>query len=147
MENLYQIVYDDLSQTSSTNPILITPPYNQNDDIKQKTKDAFKSLRRAIKVENRILSLVNAFYLGQLIEATESSVERTICRNLVTEHYRKIAIKTYYIYEVLGVLQIQRSKFITTSIILRLKKLDYKKLINDAVEFSQELPILEEENC
>src|SRR5277367_2221244 len=147
MENLYQIVYDDLSQTSSTNPILITPPYNQNDDIKQKTKDAFKSLRRAIKVENKILSLVNTFYLGQLMEVTESSVERTICRNLVSEHYHKIAIKTYYIYEVLGVLQIQRSKFITISIILRLKKLDYKKLINDAVEFSQELPILEEENC
>src|SRR5271154_2604001 len=127
MENLYQIVYDDLSQTSPTNPILITPPYNQNDDIKQKTKNAFKSLRHAIKVENRILSLVNAFYLGQLMEVTEISVERIICRNLISEHYRKIAIKTYYIYEVLRILQIQHFKFIMTSIILKLKKSDYKK--------------------
>ena len=119
---------------------IILPPYDQYSEFKQKIDTTFKAMRRAIKIGNRILALVNAFYLGQCMELiAETQIERLLYRTKIPEHYRRIATKTYYIFETLGVSQIQRTKFTTIAMIQKLNKSIYRKLVNKATKLSQEL--------
>src|SRR5579864_9844041 len=135
---IYQIIRQDLEEEGRVN--LILPPYDQNVRFEQKIDSTFKAMRRAIRIGNRILALVNAFYLGQCIEMlAETPIERTLYRTKIPEHYRRIATKTYYIFEILGVQQIQRTKFTTIAMIQKLNKSNYQKLVNEAAELSQEL--------
>ena len=70
------------------------PPYHEEDDVQQKLNSTFKAMRRAIKLGNRILALVNAFYLGQCIEMIiDNPIDRLVCKNKIPEHYRRIASK------------------------------------------------------
>lgn len=44
------------------------PPYQTDAPLTQKVQFAYQTLLRSTRMRNRILSLVNAFYLGQLID-------------------------------------------------------------------------------
>ena len=118
------------------------PPYHEEDDVQQKLNSTFKAMRRAIKLGNRILALVNAFYLGQCIEMViDTPIDRLLCKNKIPEHYRRIATKTYLIFEALGLQQILRTKVTTVAMIQKLNKSNLRRLVNASVELSQELQI------
>ena len=59
---VYQIIRQDLEEDGMVNIIL--PPYDQYSEFEQKIDTTFKAMRRAIRIGNRILTLVNTFYLG-----------------------------------------------------------------------------------
>ena len=118
------------------------PPYHEEDDVQQKLNSTFKAMRRAIKLSNQILALVNAFYLGQCIEMViDTSIDRLLCKNKISEHYRRIATKTYLIFEALELQQILRTKVTTIAMIQKLNKSNLRRLVNDSAELSQELQI------
>ena len=137
---IYQIIRQDLEEQGPVEIML--PPYHEEDDVQQKLNSTFKAMRRAIKLGNRILTLVNAFYLGQCIEMViDTPIDRLLYKNKIPEYYRRIAIKTYFIFEVLGLQQILRTKVMTVAIIQKLNKSNLRRLVNDFAELSQELQI------
>ncbi|CAG8826589.1 31544_t:CDS:1, partial [Gigaspora margarita] len=86
------------------------------------------SLSRARRLKNQIDTLVYAFYLGQLLE-TITKPERTTCNKLLTRYFILVSIRTYYIFENLGIEQIYRSSTINLRMISKLKSREFQNLV------------------
>src|SRR3954454_7358876 len=94
---------EDLEQNSSLE-IPLRAPFNDDMTLQQKVQSTYRALLRACRIRDRVLILVNAYYLGQLLE-TESTnpSERMMLRNMVTIYYRLGITRIYYLFEFLGV--------------------------------------------
>ena len=72
--------------------------------------------------------------MGNLIENNmDSTLERSMCIKTLSSHYRSVVVRTYYLFEVLGVEQIMRTKYITPTVIAKLKITDYRKLLQEVI--------------
>src|SRR3954469_2921252 len=78
---------EDLEQNSSLE-IPLRAPFNNDMTLQQKVQSTYRALLRACRIRDHVLILVNAYYLGQLLE-TESTnpSERMMLRNMVTIYY------------------------------------------------------------
>ena len=57
----------------------------------------------ALTNNNRIGALVNAYYLGCLLEERASTpLERTTCRRILTKHYVLACTRVYNLYNIVG---------------------------------------------
>src|SRR5688572_32297332 len=59
---------NDLTRRISNNLIPTIPSYTNNMKLKKKIEITYRMLRRASILRDRILMMINAFYLGQLLE-------------------------------------------------------------------------------
>ena len=74
----YQEVLSDLLQIYPEETVEYPAPYDDNMTFERKFIVTQKSLERARRLKNRILQLVNAFYLGKLLEhEANSSTQRS----------------------------------------------------------------------
>jgi hypothetical protein len=91
-------------------------------------------LRRASTLRDRVLMMVNAFYLGQLLEKGMSTpAQHTYFKNKLTKYYYTTSVRTYFLFEFLGVKQIQQTRYLSLSEIFSLKKKDYLSLLDEAM--------------
>ena len=82
-----------------------------------------------VKAKNFIINICLFQFLGQLIEKRETT--RRVIKQIISEHYYIIAIRTYYIFEVNPV-QIYATKEMTINMIRKLKQKEFTQL---TVEF------------
>ena len=130
----YNTILQDLQLEEPQAPVVTPPLYNMNSTPLEKVKTLDRQLRRAKRLHNRKEMLSIAWYLGQVIEAqTESPAQRTLCLNALTKHYRIVTVKTYYLFEFIGIEQIERTKDTTLTMIRRLKQKEYNQLRNEAI--------------
>ncbi|CAG8703533.1 6613_t:CDS:1 [Funneliformis caledonium] len=110
--------------------------------LQQKVQSIYQALLRACKIRDRVLILVNAYYLGQLLE-TESTnpSERIMLQNMMTIYYRLGVTRIYYLFEFLEVEQIQHTQIINFATIRQLKACEFRALIN----YTHQLSIRNEE--
>ena len=135
MTTLYQLVKEDLMIVEDLNDFDIPPPYLTTDSTQQKVKITYRALLRAARLKNRMLTLANAFYLGQVIETeTSSPAERTQYRNMMTIYYYQAFKRTYYLFETLGIDQIGRTKKLTLRMVFNLKAQEFRNLVDEAYE-------------
>ena len=78
-----------------------------------------------IKAKNFIINICLFQFLGQLIEKRETS--RRVIKQIISEHYYIIAIRTYYIFEVNPV-QIYATKEMIINMIRKLKQKEFTQL-------------------
>ena len=64
-------IQTELLEIFSTNSGPLIPPYEEEQENKQKLKLAYQSLRRSIKRKDRLTALVNAYFLGKILNETE----------------------------------------------------------------------------
>jgi hypothetical protein len=84
MNNLDKI-RRDLQRNVPANTLTFQPLYNANDTTPNKARALYHQLRRAKSTNNRLGLLVNAYYLGELLELhTTTPAERTMCVRKVT---------------------------------------------------------------
>jgi hypothetical protein len=132
--NFYNAILQDLQLEEPQTPIVTPPLYNINSTPLEKVKTLDRQLRRAKRLHNQKEMLSIAWYLGQVIETqTDSPAQRTLCLNALTEHYKTVAVKTYYLFEFIGIEQIERTKNTTLTMIRRLKQKEYNQLRNEAM--------------
>ena len=90
---------DDLQTVFPSEIEITSPPYAQDMDLDEKFQSTYRSLRRAIRLKSRTLSLINAYYLGELLADIISTKEHSRYKQKLTLHYATIAEYTYNIFE------------------------------------------------
>ena len=118
-------------------------PYQTDASLTQKVQTTYQTLLRSTHMRNRILSLVNAFYLGQLIDdVTISPAQRTLQMATITKHYYRIAIRVYHLFENIGIQRIFDTRCLTLTMIRRLKTSEYQALVLETFDISAGAEIL-----
>jgi len=104
MSNCFQIILKDLFNTTSENSMEFPIPYNKDDIFSNKFYSARRALKRSKRANNHILQLVNAYYLGKLLECdAENNLQRELYARQLSQHYYIISFRTYGLFEFLGV--------------------------------------------
>ena len=85
MEQLY---IENLNETSPEEITPSIPPFSTEMDIQKKVQMAYRMLLRATRMKDRTLALINAFYLGKLLETeTSSPAQRSLLKGQITKYY------------------------------------------------------------
>ena len=131
--NTYDLILQDLQRTDNQE-ISFIPLHSREEDPKSQVKYLFKQLRRAKSMNNRREMLINAWYIGEVIEArTTSLTERVLCLKMMSQYYQKVVIRLYYIFEFLGIETLSRSMDTTLAMISKLSNSQYVTLQQEAV--------------
>src|SRR5439155_5308613 len=86
---------------------------------------------------NRIELLVNLFYLGELLEIHFDSNEHLKGVKLIIRYYLFLSIRVYYLFEVLGVEQIYRSRNLIMTMLKSLLKFQILRLSQEAITITE----------
>ena len=126
--NNYDLILQDV-QRNNDDEIVLLPLHNIEEDPKLQVKFLVRQLRRAKSMNNRKEMLLNAWYIGEVIETrTTTLTERTLCLKILSQYYQKVVIRLYYIFEFLGAEQIERSMNTTLTMISKLNNSQYVNL-------------------
>ena len=143
--NHYQTILDDLMNGLPVEVNEYPVPYEEWMTFENKIKMTRKALSRAKNINNRLLQLVNAFYLGRLLEVeADSNDQREQYANQLTLHYRTVARRTYYLFEVPGVKQIMRTTKTTLTTIRTISSAEYEDLLQHSLNNFNGVEILAE---
>ena len=106
MEN-YQLILQDLQNIFPGNTSTIAPFFGPSDDLVEQTKSLLKQICRVKSNGKRTELLTLTFYLGEILEnKTSDKLERYRYQKVLTGYYNRVTIRTYYLFEFLGVEQI-----------------------------------------
>ena len=132
MDN-HNIIKDDLQQQLPISPPSVIPLHNKDEDFEQQIKFLLKQIRRAKSTNNRKEMLLNAWYIGEIVETiVETPLQRSLCTKLLSPYYQKVSVRTFYIFEFLGTSQIVRSQGTTLTMISKLNQAQYRSLQQEA---------------
>ena len=131
--NNYDRILEDLRRDNTITSLNITMQ-NEDNMPSQQINSLLRQLRRAVSRRNRVETLLNAWYIGEVIETKTSTLtERALCMKLMIPYYQKVVIRTYYIFEFLGTEQINRSRNTTLTMISRIGTKQYQALLEEAM--------------
>lgn len=142
----FKVILEEL-QVSMTLPDEETqpmrPPYQVDATLTQKVQSTYQTLLHSTRMRNRLLSLINAFYLGQLLDdVTISPAQRTLQMATITKHYCRTAIRVYHLFENLGVQRIFDTQCLTLTMVRQLKSNEYQALLLKTLDISAGAEIL-----
>ena len=94
-----------------------------------------EATERSKRIGDRVLWLVNLFYLGQLLERqTKDNKQQSYYRQHLTEHYRTVVTRMFFLFKYLGVEQIMRMTRITPTLLREISQTEFQKLVTKALE-------------
>ena len=109
------------------------PFHQQSDTMSQQISSLMRQLRRARSLRNRIETLMILWYLREIVETKITTpMERNQCIGLLTAYYQKAALRVYYLFEMIGIEQISRTKYVSVGILSRLNRSQYHQLVQEA---------------
>lgn len=131
----YQRILEDLRVAQTSYVIPYPKPYEDNMNFEEKFRLTNEAAERSKRTGDRILWLVNLFYLGQLLERqTKDNKQRGYYRQQLTEHYRTIVTRMFFLFEYLGVEHIMRTTRITPTLLREINQTEFQKLAAKALE-------------
>ncbi|CAG8553665.1 11480_t:CDS:1, partial [Dentiscutata heterogama] len=117
-------VHIDLS-TLNLVPVEPTPcPYYEGQDFATKAIAAYEQILLALDEEERVESLVHAFYLGALLRKTTRK-QLTELRSKMPRHYVDASLRLHQLFEPLGVTHMYCTTWTTINKIKKLSADDY----------------------
>ena len=93
-------IQTELLEIFPTNSGPLISSYEEGQRNKQKLKSAYQSLRRSIKRKDCLTALVNAYFLGKVLNETKGSRQEYQLKRELTSHYITIAENAYILFEV-----------------------------------------------
>ena len=133
--NLMEIYKKEIEEIASMGSGKLIPPYQPDQSVEEKIKETKIALRRTIGLKDRLMSLVNAYYLGKLINEAESTSLKYRRKQKVETHYSVMAEYTYDIFEMdpsqileTSLIDVQGIKKLRRSQVLQLRKIVENKL-------------------
>jgi len=133
MSSLVNQMIDDLKRTTPENPIVLENSYNDNLTMELNVQRMYRHLLRSLRIGDRILSLVYAYYIGELSEVTALTHERTTIKRIVTPYYFEVIRHLYNVYEPLGVEQIYRTKDLKITHFRKISRPEVNRLRDEAI--------------
>ncbi|CAB5199873.1 unnamed protein product [Rhizophagus irregularis] len=132
----YQRILEDLRKAHQSEYAIPYPkPYEDNMNFEEKFRLTNEAVERSKRIGDRILWLVNLFYLGQLLERqSKDNKQRSYYRQQLTEHFRIIVTRMFFLFEYLGVEQIMRTTQITPTMLREISQTEYQRLVTKALE-------------
>lgn len=127
---------DDLKRKTPENPIVLENSFNPELTIDRNVQQIYRHLLRSIRTGDRILSLVNAYYIGEILEVTALPHERTSIKRILTPHYVEVIRRLYNVYEPLGVEQLYRTKDLKVAHFRKISKTNVDRLREEAIDES-----------
>ena len=122
-----------------------TRPYTPNMTIDEKVKRTYRALLKARRINNRVFILLNAFFLGQLLNDDILPAQRTLQCQTMTTHYHQSATRVYHLFETFGTQQIMATHALTLTWIRKLRSSEFQALLCKAMEISVGTEILSAE--
>ena len=139
-------IQTELLEIFPTNPGPLLPPYEDGQGNKQKLKLAYQSLRRSIKRKDHLTALVNAYFLGKVLNETEGPRQEYQLKRELTSHYITMAENAYILFEV-DPIQILCTTKLDIRDIQRTRKKDIIDIANAKMNILVSTQNLEEESC
>jgi len=134
MTRLYLNVLADLMETQPWDPHVDPDPYDPLKTLGENVRIFYRLIRCSARSNNRIGALVNAFFLGRLLEERASTPrERRQCRRLLTGHYVYACTRVYKLFSITGIQQLYRTQRIGFWIFRHLSKSEFDQLLLDAL--------------
>ena len=138
----HEILADMVASSVGLDTLSYPPPYSSDMDMTTKFNLINGALRRARSLEDRLLTLINAYYLGRFLEIEAGSQRGHYTRQL-TAHYRISAIRLYHLFELQGVSHLARTSRITLTMVRQLTQEQYQSLVLESVQIFNGVEILE----
>ncbi|GET04159.1 hypothetical protein GLOIN_2v1884596 [Rhizophagus clarus] len=111
----------DLQETHSLKIGSMIPPYSEDMNIEEKFLKSYMQLQHSIQLKNRILSLVNAYFVGKILVEIETTSERFRMKRKLTKHYLTMTEYTFDLFEP-NPSQILRTKYLNVQDIKKMKR-------------------------
>ena len=127
--SIYTILSQELSESTPDNVNVIPAPFDVLQPPEMQVLTTYHKLQRSARRKDSLMTLVYAYYLGELLEMTTNRGLRTYLNSHFTRYYSLVARRTYYLFEKIGVEQIYRTKKITMRQIYQMPFSDYQLLI------------------
>lgn len=126
----YRNILEDLLTATNEKEDECAPPYSRDDTIDEKFNATVCALFQAKRMRNRPLQLVNAYFLGQILEEKSDPIEKRPCfvRKL-TAYYRITAIRMYYIFKIFGTAKIVKTTRTTLTAIRGISTEEFQDLV------------------
>ena len=124
------IISDEIKDNFKTTAIVIPPPYNENMELEEKFSIVYRELQRKTRVKNRILALMNAFYLGKLLDEIPERSILSRYQNRVTSHFLRLSRNTFEIFKDFPE-QIGETSTITIQMLRKLKRNEISRIISN----------------
>ena len=124
------IISDEIKDNFKLTAIVIPPPYNENMELEEKFSIVYRELQRKTRVKNRILALMNAFYLGKLLDEIPERSILSRYQNRVTSHFLRLSRNTFEIFKDFPE-QIGETSTITVQMLRKLKRNEISRIISN----------------
>ena len=124
------IISDEIKDNFKSTAIVIPPSYNENMELEEKFSIVYRELQRKTRVKNRILALMNAFYLGKLLDEIPERSILSRYQNRVTSHFLRLSRNTYEIFKDFPE-QIGETSTITVQMLRKLKRNEISRIISN----------------
>src|SRR3954468_11187920 len=133
MAQYYLSIFSDLLETNSLDFPITSDPYDDNQDMKSNIEAFYRSIRYSIRINDRISGLINAYYLGYLLEVRLSTPsQRRRYRNVLSKHYIDSCTRVYNLYKIVGIQQIYCTRRTSFWMFRKVSRATYIQLIQDA---------------
>jgi hypothetical protein len=133
MSQYYLNIFADLMESNPANPTILPDPYIETQSLVSNVRMFYRLIRWSLTTNNRIGALVNAYYLGCLLEERATTpLERRNCRQVLSKHYILACTRVYNLYNIIGIQQIYRSQRTHYWMFRKISKQDYCQLLVDA---------------
>ena len=125
----YLLIAQELAE-DQPETITVTPAlYNLTQTPEMQVLLTYQRLQRLAKRKDRLMTLVYAFYLGELLENNPNRPHRRYLNSQVSSYYSLASRRTYNLFEQAGVEQIYRTKSVTLRQIGKLPSTEFYLLI------------------
>jgi hypothetical protein len=131
MAAAYTILLQDFSYDTPEDIDVIPSPSNILQTPETQVLHTYQKLQRSARRHDRIMTLVYAYYLGEILENNFSRSQRSYLNSHISKYYSLSSRRTYYLFEKVGVQQIYRTRSTTLSLIYRMKQSDFLALTED----------------
>jgi len=108
--------------------------YQSTDDPRTKMRIIQRNYRRTKVSRNRIGMLMNMYFAGDLLDSLED-IDYKRAKLVLNPYQRETAVKTFMLFQELGISQLLQTKVLTTWQIQRLTKSKIQDLISRAKTF------------
>jgi len=139
-------IQTDLLAVAPLNPGPLVPPYEEGQEDKLKLRFTYQALRRSIKRKDRMTALINAYFLGKVLNETEGPRREYQLKKELTSHYITMAENAYILFE-MDPLQILRTEKLDIRDVRRTRRKDVVNLANTKMNVLVGTRNLEGENC